>query len=100
MRACVTNSLTDVPHPSGRRRSARGWRWQLLDDDDDGDGDDDGCNCGTALRIRGTERSAECCDRRARMMHGNDDDDGNVATRRERASLFPRCSRDKVAESP
>lgn len=108
MRACVTNSLTDAPHPSGRRRSARGCqrRWRLLDDDDDGndddddDNDDDGCDCGTALRIRGTERSTKCCDRRARTMHGDDDDDENVAARRERAPLFSRCLRDKVAESP
>lgn len=105
VRACVTNSLTDAPHPSGRRRSARGWllrRWRLVDDDDGGGGD--GCDCGTALRIRGTERSAKCCDSRARATHGDDDDDddddGKVAARRERAPLFPRCLRDKVAESP
>jgi len=62
MRTCVTNSLTDAPH-----RSACGWQrlWRLLNDDDDDDDDDDnddddGCNCGTALRIRGTEQSAEC----------------------------------------
>ena len=87
----MTNSLTDAPYPSGRRHSVRGWqwRWRLLDDDDDDDNDnndndndddnddenDNGC---TALRIRGTERSSTkcCCDRCARIMHGNDDENG------------------------
>ncbi|XP_018349811.1 PREDICTED: protein TIC 100-like [Trachymyrmex septentrionalis] len=78
VRACVTNSLTDAPYPSGRRHSVRGWqwRWRLLDDDndndnndndddddddndndDDDDDDDDNDNGGTALRIHGTGRN-------------------------------------------